>query len=277
MTELWEQMKLTLYFMRLEDKYWGLFLGGLFVLFLLRARETGRLLVTACVTALVCICPITAYVLLRVLPSGTEYYRLWAITPALVVICAALTLLYERIGKKRRDKFLFVSGVFVILFLAGEFAYTSGDARTDDPTRIGRDKAGAYELMLSDMRQQGKETAFLWGPYRVMADSRIYDTSLRPIYGKDIEKENGAYDQTLMSLYQGYENFAAEDAPTDNKEEQVMAIANALNVFPEITCDYVVMIDPKTQGTDVDPIWIFEALGYVYVGESGMYQVYRRV
>lgn len=277
MAEFWERMKLTLYFMRLEDKYWGLFLIGLFVLFYLRRKETKGLLIFACAASLVCICPLTAYGLAKLLPAADEYYRLWHIVPAGAVVCAALTLLFELLGQDRRRQVLFALGVSALLFFAGEFAYTSQDAWIDDATHLGREEAAVYELLLADMQKEGKETAYFWGPQKVMADSRIYSAAFRPIYGKDIAAEDSDYSNERKSMYQGYEAYAAPDSPIDNKEEQVMAIANCLNVFPEITCDYVVLVNPAAQGADVDPVWIFERLGYAYVGETETFQIFRRL
>ena len=277
MAEFWEQMKLTLYFMRLEDKYWGLLIIGLFVLFYLRRKETKGLLIFACAASLVCICPPTAYGLSKFLPAADEYYRLWHIVPAGVVVCVALTLLFELLGQDRKRQVLFALGVFALLFFAGEFAYTSQDAWNDDTTHLGREETAVYELLLADMQKQGMETAYLWGPQKVMADSRIYSVALRPIYGKDIASEESDYSNEQKSMYQGYETYAAPDSPIDNKEEQVMAIANCLNVFPEITCDYVVLVNPAAQGSDVDPVWIFERLGYAYVGETETFQIFRRL
>ena len=84
--------------------------------------------------------------------------------------------------------------------------------------------------------------------------------------------------------------------------EQVMAIANCLNVFEDVSCDYVVIIKPahKVEGwesemanmsekkqkkqqelvnivLEIDTLWIFEQLGYEYVGETTSLQVFRRL
>ena len=142
MAEFWYEMKNVLHYMRLEDKYWGLFLAGLFVLFYLRSKETKRLLVLACAASLVCICPLTAYELITLFPALEGYYKLWHMVPAGVVVCAALTLIFERFGQDRRRQFLFVSGMFVILFFAGEFAYSSRDAWNDDATFLGAEQVG---------------------------------------------------------------------------------------------------------------------------------------
>lgn len=277
MAEFWEQMKLTLYFMRMEDKYWGLFLMGLAVLFGLRRKETGRLLALSLLLSLICICPVTAYGLSAVFPFLGEYYRLWHLVPAGVVVCAALTLLYSLLSGEGRRQAVYALGVFAILFFAGEFAYTSRDAFNNDRTFLGKEESGAYELVLRDMKEQGKETACLWGPYKVMADCRIYSPAFLPVYGKDIAMEESEYSDTLKSMYEGYTRLEEGDPAADNRDEQIMAVANCLNVFPEIPCDYVIMADPKTAGGDVDCVWIFEALGYVYVGEADTLQIFRRM
>lgn len=309
MVEFLEQMELTLYFMRLEDKYWGLFLLGVFVLFYLGKKETKGLLRLTLVTACVCLCPLTAYGLTLLFPSLKDYYHLWHMVPAGVVVCAALTILSKEWCESRRRTAAFLLGVFVILYFAGEFAYTSADAWNDDASFLGKEEAGVYEMILEDMDKEKKTDAALWGPYKIMADSRVYSFSLSPIYGKDIASGSTVYSDSLVSLYQGYSTYEAVEGPAENMEEQVMAIANCLNVFPEVSCDYVVMINPAAKVADwgevskenakkadtvnetdaaneqalidkvrnIDTIWIFEELGYEYVGETESLLVFRRL
>lgn len=301
MAEFLDKMELTLYFMRLEDKYWGVFLLAVFVLFYLGKKETKGLLWVTLVAACICICPLTAYGITLLFPSLESYYPLWHMVPSGVVVCAALTILKEQWCESKKRAAFFLTGAFVILFFAGEFAYTSADAWNDDTSFTGKEQAQVYDLILSDMEKQGKEEASLWGPQKVMADSRVYSAVLYPVYGKDIGSEAAVYSDSLMSMYQGYTTFEAVEGPAENMEEQVMAIANCLNVFTDVSCDYVVMIKPaekvenwesETQeGTaaaqkeqelvqkvlDIDPVWIFEQLGYVYVGETDSLQVFRRL
>jgi len=275
--EFWEQLKIIFFYMRLEDKYWGLFFIGLLVLFYLRTRETKRLLVLASVISLVCICPLTAYILMEVFPLVSDYHLLWHVVPASVVVCAALSLILERLWDNKVQRWGFVVGIFLIFFFAGEFAYTSADAWNDDVTHLGREEVLAYDLILTDMKSRDRESASLWGPYKLMADSRIYDGELRPIYGKDIINADALYSETQRSLFEGYTRYASTDADPADKEEQVAAIAGCLDVYSDVDCDYVVMIAPSAQDADVDVISIFEGLGYVYVGQTGTYQIFRRV
>lgn len=277
MAEFLENMELTIYFMRLEDKYWGVFLVGLFVLFYLQKKEINRLLFLSLLTCVICLCPPIAYFLTDVIKLVPEYYYLFHMIPTGVVVCTVIALIWEQFWDEKRSRFILLAGVFLLLFFAGEFAYTSANRFNNDQTFLGKEEAAVYELMLADMEEQGKEEAYLWGPYKVMADSRIYSAKFLPIYGKDITKEEAGYSPTLLSMYQGYSSFEAPDSNLANKKEQVMAIANCLNVYPEIVCDYVIVQNPKELGADVDPIWIFEELGYVYVGEAESFQVFRRL
>lgn len=298
MAEFYENMKITLYFMKLEDKYWGLFLLGLFVLFYACTADakpsseteqpaksgnpgkTGRgfrrLLVFTLVTSLICICPVTAYAASKLFPVLNNYYWIWHMVPAGVVICTAMVLAADKIASGKKV-ILFFTAMFVVFLFAGEFAYLSADAWNDDKTFLGKEQAGVYQMLLEDMEKQEKETASLWGPYKLMADSRIYSAKFRPVYGKDIAWNAGGYSEVIQGMYQGYALVEDVNSPVSNKEEQIMAIANYLNAFPEVTCDYVIMLNPKTQGADVDPVWIFEKLGYEFIGETESYQMFRRL
>lgn len=286
MAEFWENMKVTLYFMKLEDKYWGLFLIGLCLLIYIscdkdsRERAEGKytgLMWIGLITSLICICPVTAYVLLSISPVFYEYYMLWHIVPAGVIVCVAAVYVLGKFKENRVNSLVCMAAFFLILFFAGDFVYTSETLWDDEVVYSEAEEAQVFKLLEKDMEEQGKEQAYLWGPYKIMADSRTYSAKYLPVYGKDIAEPEGVYSDTLRSMYNGYTAYEAKDSPLDNKEEQVMAIANCLNVFPEINCDYVIMQHPKVQGSGVDPVWIFEELGYAFVGETDTLQVFRRL
>lgn len=302
MTEFWDKMELTLYFMRYEDKYWGIFLLALFLLFYFRKKETKGIFWMALVLSCICICPLTAYGITLLVPSLENYYSLWHIVPSAVVVCVTLVILHEKWCDTSVRNVVFVLFVFVLFFFAGEFAYTSADAWNDDSSFVGKEQVQVYDMILADMEKQEKENVSLWGPQKLMADSRVYSGLLRPIYGKDISDGTGLYGDSLMGMYQGYSTYEAVEGPAENMEEQVMAIANCLNVFEDVSCDYVVIIKPahKVEGwesemanmsekkqkkqqelvnivLEIDTLWIFEQLGYEYVGETTSLQVFRRL
>ena len=301
MAEFIDKMELTLYFMRYEDKYWGVFLLALFLLFYMRKRETKGLFWMALLLSGICLCPLTAYGITRLIPALEGYYYLWHMVPTAVVVCVAFVILKEQWGDTRRRSLVLVLGVFVILFFAGEFSYTSADAWNDDVSFVGKEQVQVYDMILEDMKEQGQDTASFWGPQKMMADSRVYSALLRPIYGKDISNGAGNYGASLMGMYQGYATFETSEGVTENMEEQIMALANCLNVFEDVSCDYVVMVKPaekvenweyekeelteeqlarnqelEKMALDIDTVWIFEQLGYEYVGDSDSLYVFRR-
>ena len=302
MAEFLDKMELTLYFIRLEDKYWGVFLLALFLLFYMQKKETQGLLKLAVILSCICICPLTAYGLTLLVPSLENYYSLWHLVPTAVVVCAAISMLKEKWCDTRVKSVAFVVGVFAILFFAGEFAYTSKDVWNDDASFVGKEQAKVYDMILEDMQKQGGKQASLWGPQKLMADSRVYSANLCPIYGKDIGSGAIVYSESLKGMYQGYTTFELLEGPAENMEEQVMAISNCLNVFEDVSCDYVVMIKPakkvenweydkenlteakiaKNEALiemvlDIDTVGIFEQLGYVYVGDTDSLLVFRRL
>ena len=113
------------------------------------------------------------------------------------------------------------------------------------------------------------EAVTFWGPSELMAKSRIYSGRLQPIYGKDIAASPDTYSGQLQTLYRGYISYEAKDSLLINKDEQLGALANCLLLYPQINCRYVVVYDPKQQGTDFDAEEIFTSLGYRFVGQTG--------
>ena len=274
MADFLERLKTILFYMRLEDKYWGVFFASLFVLFFLRDKETKGLRSLALGSSL--ICPLTAYGLICLFPSLEGYYKLWHMVPVAGVICTACIRSLEMIGKDRKKQVLFAAGIFVLLFFAGEFAYTSKDAWNGDRTFLGSDEVTAYEMILSDMDKKGKQEAHLWGPYKLMADSRVYHAAFQPVYGKDILHKTESYDETLVSMYQGYEKLFWPDQTAGQRLEQIEAVANFPNAFPDVRVDYVVIEKKAAEGSGADLPNLFESLGYETTGETDFCWVFFR-
>lgn len=280
-------MEILRYFMRWEDKYWGLYLVALLFLWL-ETKESeemsqSRLWVATlfgAVSYLVFVCPLT-YQAISLTGFDMDFYyvlsHIWLLLFFLPMAVLFAFRCMEDKGKKLSVRQItFLLGFLLILVTIGDFAYLKMDKK---PSVLGvyqPDEVGAYELVLQDAGLHGyEEDMTIWGPYDWMAKSRIYDTRLTPIYGKDIANEDAPYDPRLKTLYVGYTGYEAQDSLTINKDQQLSAIAYFMDAFLEAPCRYVAVFDPKVQGSDVDAKVIFENYGYEMVGQAGSMQVYR--
>ena len=246
-------MDIMLYFMKLEDKYWGLFLAALFLLYIFlfvqKKQEDGRWLVLyGFLTYLVFACPLAYRLFADFGGMEKTYYKVSHIELVVPVLCLALALAWQKIRVYRKKILpLFELGMVILFVFSGTLVYTQAGSRMPVQGCYREQEKEAYDLMLADAGDADAVT--FWGPSELMAKSRIYS-------GR------------LQTLYQGYSSYEAKDSPLINKDEQLGALANCLHLYPQIDCRYVVVYDPKQQGTDFDAEEIFTSLGYRFVGQT---------
>lgn len=284
-------MEVLRYFMRWEDKYWGLYLVSLLFLWIYakHQKESKKVIfqvvsIYGAVSYLVFVCPFTYQLFASVKGSlGIEpslYYifsHIWLL-PVILPFTFSIVLDFLRQGETQRGKerIYFILGCLCILCAIGKLAYVNMDEKKAVMNIYTADEVAAYELVLADAKALGFEQDMtIWGPHEWMSKSRIYDTRLIPIYGKDIVSESAAYDPNLRVLYVGYTGYEDQDSLLINKEQQLSAIAYFMDAFTVAPCRYVAVFDPKAQGLALDAKEIFEKYGYVMVGQAGDMQVYR--
>lgn len=286
-------MKVLRYFMRYEDKYWGIFLVAILFLYLIAntkyvAKEKKRYYIIGAiygaVSYLVFLCPWT-YKLWETLGFDSARYYLLSISWMLIVwipvaVAAAtncLGILYAEDTKKGMWKQVCLwIGVILLFAASGRFAYFHMDTKPKVLGVYDEQQQKAYDLILQDAKERGFESDMtIWGPYDFMAKSRIYDARLTPIYGKDIVDDSAPYDTALRTLYNGYTAYEAEDELAENKDQQLAAIAYFMDAFVVAPCRYITVYDPYQQGFSIDAKTIFETYGYEMVGQAGGLQVYR--
>ena len=277
-------MDITVYFLKLEDKYWGLFLIGLVLLFALaksRVKEAGPLFVCAFAGYLLFLCPLTYRALSRFFVPETRYELLSHIFlyPLILPLAAALGgSLIEKQSDSEKEKKMrgILYGAFLLLlfFLSGDFFVLSRGDFTGQ-SFYDKDMKASYEAVLADAASSGKEPV-IWGPADWMAASRLYDGRLKPLYGKDITTDPEKYGDVKCQMRQGYDNFESPDAPLENREDQIGAIANFPNLYPDLQLSYVAVPDPADEGLSVDAQAIFCDVGYTFTGKYGGLLVFAR-
>lgn len=276
-------MDITLYFMKLEDKYWGLFLAALFLLCILGGRKSdrGRWYLTACygmLAYLVFLCPLTYRLAVRLFPVLESYYELSHIWLVILILPLAFAAAWEWLSEKDagKEKIYLAVGGFLILLAAGSFVYAAPQNRPACMGIYDEEQVTAYDMILQDARENGLEDDItLWGPFTFMAESRIYDQAFLPVYGKDIALDESGYSDIAKTLYHGFAAYEDENSLLINKDQQLWAIALFMNLYDEAACRYVVIIDPASQGSDVASAPIFEECKFVSVGQAGDLQIYR--
>ena len=128
-------MDIMLYFMKLEDKYWGLFLAALFLLYIIlfvqKKQEDGRWLVLyGFLTYLVFACPLAYRLFADYGGMEKTYYKVSHIELVVPVLCLALALAWQKIRVYRKKILpLFELGMVILFVFSGTLVYTQAGSR----------------------------------------------------------------------------------------------------------------------------------------------------
>ncbi|MBD5464402.1 MAG: YibE/F family protein [Lachnospiraceae bacterium] len=249
MAEIRESMKLGYYFMNLEDKYWGLFLISLAVIFFFLGKKKGFFSGYGMLSYFFLLCPVTVFWMVKYFPALAVYYPIRWLCQIPLFLCIAAVLVFERADKEGNRKKTLGTAVllFLMLFLSGTPVFMEENRAWDNGFGLEEEYVETYDMLLEDMEKRGMEKAYVWGPKDWMKDCRVYSADFYPIYGKDMWEEQAAlgyeasYSDTKKMLYEFYSTYEAVDGPLSNKWQQVEVLADTLNLSSDVACDYVVM------------------------------------
>ncbi|MCR5282514.1 MAG: hypothetical protein K6E18_04030 [Lachnospiraceae bacterium] len=269
-------MDITVYFLKLEDKYWGLLLIAAVFLLAAAYKKKDRRLFAALglyglLSYLLFLCPLTYSAIGRFFVPQSRYELLshiWAFS-LLLPLAAALALGLARDKKQRIFAALMLVAVF---FLAGDF-FLIPEAAAQQTPGLYKSYEKTYDAILSDAAGRG-QSPVIWGPAEWMAMSRIVGDGMLPVYGKDITAFPEKYPEQALSLKQGYDSYEDPESPLENKDDQIGALGNLLLQYPEMGCHYLALTDPKSQGLSYSAEEILAPLGYERVAKEGDLEVY---
>ena len=246
------------YYMRLEDKYWVLFLAALILLYAMceygktAKQYAGRILYVVgyglLSYVLVFNTPVYSFLVSRFTWLETSYYELSHIVMMVPVIAVALTsvALYFHKQDKKRVAYL-MAGVVFVLGLAGDFV-GAASAQTNIKYEFTDEEKQVYEMMLSHAREHGgKDAVTFWGMDELMRKSVFYEEELEPVYRNDIRTNPEKYDDGVREMHDGYQKYVEREYDADRNRDFAYAIAGLPYIHPEVDCDYVVVYRPEAQ------------------------------
>lgn len=295
MAEIKDTINVIGYFMKLEEKYWGLFFISLFVLFFLLKGKKRKIVYYGIVSYVFFLFPVTIYAMIQIFPDLSLYYPIRWICQMLLFICLATTSIVVNLMEKgqKKEAIVFGAAFFCMIFLSGMPVFLSDNSVMNHKSELEKEYVESYDIIMQHMKKNNLERAYIWGPKEWMAQSRIYGANLCPIYGKDIWDESpflikSDYDEEREKLYQFYSYYEAKDSPLVNKEEQLFALAGALVIDSNISCDYITVfksneywLENKEESQEIieaiepDVMAVFIKNGYEFVGETGKLLVFR--
>lgn len=138
----------------------------------------------ALLMAVVCVCPVTAGILMKYQTAFYDYQWIWTLVPVTAVIACGGTLLLDRLMRSDtlsgRQKGLLGAAALILLFLCGAYGNTNTKWSPQD-LRQERGKAARVLEQIGD----GREIC-LWAPEEIMAHARGLDGSLTLAYGRNM-------------------------------------------------------------------------------------------
>lgn len=234
--------------------------------------EKNRLLyVYAVLTALGCICPVTASILMKYQTAFYSYVWIWAAVPQTLLIAWAGAELLDSLRKMGQQKEKRLSAVAAGILLAG-IVFLSGNpvsewARTQtmqipDITgeeNLQRQEASAWEtlelLAVYHQAESGTDTFTLWAPKEIMASARAFSAQIRPVYGRSIwDAALGSYSYDTYEPWQenlylwmshlestGETQYKRTDGPAGEAREQILDFTACLDSARSAGVDYILL------------------------------------
>lgn len=280
-------MDVILLFMKLEDKYWGIFLAALFFLFAygVYKKKQENIMRWPYVFAfyggfsyLAFLCPLTYRLVQKFAPALSGYYELSHIqlmVPVMVIAAVAALGLARQQGKEK--VICLMIGFAALLIVTGDMAYVDSEP-SDWEATCNAEEAEAFDLILKHAEENGKDgKVHIWGMEKLMAKSRLYADVFSPLYGKDIAEHPEKYSTALQNMYQGYSSYEIGTGTAINIGDQLDAIACLPDLYPEVECEYLIIYRPETQYEDYveffgedgfDAVGRLAELGYEQVGST---------
>lgn len=185
------------------NKLTALFLLTVLMFAVLSLGEGGqkRLLRYGAVMGFLCICPVTAAVLMQYQTTFYDYQWIWSMVPCTAVTACGGVLLLDRLWRDdacagwRRG--IVLAGILALILLCGGSAGSKRDVREE------REKTARTLEAISE----GQEGICLWAPEEILEYARSLDGSLTLVYGRNMWQERlnvysyDIYTQEQRNLY----------------------------------------------------------------------------
>lgn len=205
-----------------NGKVAALLLAVLLFLWLGRHLRQKRLLLYTTVMTMLCICPLTAALLMVYQTKFYDYEWIWSLVPATLVIAMGGTIFLAEIWKSygRRESWkpavltVFCLGVLLLCGSLGRHAWQEGQTFTNLETEERRQIAAALDAILAEEGILGQgsteksQTICLWAPQEVMEYARAYSGRFCLPYGRNMWDDAlnaysyEAYDDTAREMYE---------------------------------------------------------------------------
>lgn len=171
-------------------------------------RQKRELFRYGLVSALLCILPCSAALIMLYQTKFYDYEWIWSIVPLTAVSACVAVLFLEWFWKRERSAFrrgVIVVSVLAVILLCGRL----GDAKWEVRDFAGQRNSVAevLELLGKDNPAGAEEEICLWAPEEVILHARSLDSGLSLLYGRDLFQKHlnafsyEVYSQEIRELY----------------------------------------------------------------------------
>lgn len=166
----------------------------------IREKYKGLVWYTTIMT-IVCICPVTAMVLMKYQTKFYDYQWIWNTVPVTIMIAFTVTVLwssmmekYEKTGRHMWKK------IGITFLLVALICVSGGMKKPVAGIEPDVDSREATTMILKKISETGQNTdCILWAPKEIMEYARILDGRVRLLYGRNM------WDTALNAYsYDGY-------------------------------------------------------------------------
>lgn len=194
----------------------------LIFIWVFKGQETGNVLTiyTTFITVL-CICPVSAAVLMLYQTRFYDYQWIWSMVPMTIFIAYGLTVFvtcFYRFYVKKDKKH--AKGIFLVVPVLLFFCGGMGVGPQLDYFRHA-ERTEAEKVLEQVKVLSGEKTVYLWAPRDILDYAREYDSSIELIYGRNMwdislnAYSHDVYNEESVSMYQwmdGAEGIKISDA-----------------------------------------------------------------
>ncbi len=177
-----------------------------------RLGPAGRLVRYGGIAAALCICPVTAALLMRYQTSFYDYQWIWSAVPVTALIALGGTVFLTDQWKKGGWRtYLYNAALTVLcvgaLALCGRLGECQVDAAAQQDERV------QAEAVLAQTREVFGEEFCLWAPQEILEYARTWDGRICLLYGRDMwdaalhAYSYDIYPEGAESLYQWMEHL----------------------------------------------------------------------
>ena len=171
-------------------------------------RQKRELFCYSLVSALLCIMPCSAALIMFYQTRFYDYEWIWSIVPLTAVSACGTVLFLEWFRKRESGAFrrtVLFAAVLAVILLCGRLGDTKWEVR--DFTSQRNSVAEALGLLRKDNPAGSEEVICLWAPEEVILHARSLDSGLGLLYGRDLFQEHlnafsyEVYSQEIRELY----------------------------------------------------------------------------